>query len=224
MVDALVETFKALADPLRLRIVAILGEEELAVGELAVVLEISQPRVSHHLKMLRESGLIRVRREGAWTFCRLGEPGPELLQALAPWSGNLAPSLEDRSRLARVLDARRERSRSFFEAAAGRWESLEPRFEGSGLRHQALSLLLPKGLVLADVGCGTGFMSRALASRAERVILIDHSPAMLEKARGELGDGLTAGHRVALRDQPTHQLHLIHRGAQVGHPNRRRHT
>lgn len=192
MVDALVETFKALADPLRLRILAILGEEELAVGELAEVLEISQPRVSHHLKMLREAGLIRVRREGAWTFCRLGEPGPELLQAMAPWGGDLAPSREDRSRLAHVLEARRERSRNFFEAAAGRWESLEPRFEGSGLRHQALSLLLPQGLVLADVGCGAGFMSRALASRAARVILIDHSPAMLEKARRELGDGLNA--------------------------------
>jgi len=188
----LVETLKALGDPLRLRILALLGRAELAVGELAQVLDVAQPRVSHHLKVLRDSGLVRVRREGAWTFCALeapgdGKVGPGVLQALESLAEkDLEPARSDLARLERVLEARRQRSRAFFESAAGRWESLEPRLKGSGLRHQALSFLVPPGLTLVDVGCGTGFMTRVLASRAERVILVDHSPAMLERARIDL--------------------------------------
>ena len=200
MTDQFVETLKAMADPLRLRIISVLGREELAVGELAEVLGISQPRVSHHVKMLRESNLIQVRREGSWTICRLtssvsmdygdqpGEDEPNLLNAIEPWTGSLELEPADLIKLERILEARRERSRAFFDAAAEEWEHLEPGLEGNGLRHQALSSLLPDDLVLADIGCGTGFMTKALATRARRVILIDHSPVMLEKAKIELGD------------------------------------
>ncbi len=198
MTDQFVETLKAMADPLRLRILAVLGREELAVGELAELLGISQPRVSHHIKMLRESDLVQVRREGSWTLCSLtttaainynappGEDEPNLLAAIEPWTGTLSPNKADLANLERVLEARRQRSRSFFDAAADKWEQLESGLEGNGLRHQALSTLLPDNLVFADIGCGTGFMTRALATRASRVILIDHSPAMLEKAKHEL--------------------------------------
>jgi DNA-binding transcriptional ArsR family regulator len=192
MTDQFVETLKALADPLRLRMIAILDCEELAVGELAEVLGISQPRVSHHLKTLREAELIQVRRDGAWTFCSPavgrsdGESDGGLVTALAPWAGSLDPPPADLRKLAQVLEKRRERSRQFFDAAAKHWESLEPCFEGTGIRHQALSSLLPGELVFADVGCGTGFMTRALATRAKKVILIDHSAVMLEKAKTEL--------------------------------------
>ncbi len=192
MKPALVETLKALGDPLRLRILALLGRSELAVGELAQVLRVAQPRVSHHLKVLKDSGLVRVRREGAWTFCALESPGegkvgPGMLQALESLAQKeLQPAKGDLVRLEKVLEARRERSRAFFDSAAGRWESLEPRLEGSGLRHQALSFLVDPGKTLVDVGCGAGFMARVLATRASRVILVDHSPAMLEKARQAL--------------------------------------
>ena len=192
MKPALVETLKAMGDPLRLRILALLGRAELAVGELAQVLGVAQPRVSHHLKLLKDSGLVRVRREGAWTFCALESPGdgkvgPGMLQALESLAGkDLRPARKDLDRLEKVLEARRQRSRSFFDAAAGRWESLEPRLAGSGLRHQALSFLVEPGKTLVDVGCGTGFMARILATRAARVILVDHSPAMLVRARESL--------------------------------------
>jgi len=197
MTEGLVEALRAMADPLRLRILAVLGQEELAVGELAEVLAISQPRVSHHLRMLREAGLVHVRREGAWTFCSLeplaqGGPAEGLLQALGQALGPDGPDEADRARLERVLGARRERTRSFFDEAAGRWESFEPRFEGSGLRQQALSLLLGDGLVLADIGCGTGFMAQELVRRAAKVILVDPSAAMLEKARTGLDRNLAA--------------------------------
>ncbi len=195
MVEGLIEALKAMADPLRLRILAVLRREELAVGELAEVLAISQPRVSHHLRMLRAAGMVRVRREGAWTFCSLEAPSPAtegLFRTLEQGFGAQGADPGDATRLERVLAERRERARSFFDAAAGRWERFEPRFEGSGLRHQALSLLLPDGLVLADIGCGTGYIARELARRARRVILVDPSAAMLERARTALGQSLPA--------------------------------
>jgi len=194
MSDGLLIALKALADPLRLRVVAALSQEELAVGELAQVLGTSQPRVSHHLRALREAQIVRTRKEGTWTFCRLNDEGngdgsPDLLTALRPWREELQPSPADLQRLQEVLEQRRERSRLFFDEAAGRWDRHEPRLAGDALRYQALSLLLQRDATLADIGCGTGFMARALSARARKVILIDHSPAMLERARTELGSG-----------------------------------
>src|SRR3546814_973939 len=67
----LLDIFRALADPTRLRIVALLREMELAIGELAVVLDQSQPRVSRHVRILVEAGIVERRREGSWVFLRI---------------------------------------------------------------------------------------------------------------------------------------------------------
>ena len=191
MVDGLLDRLKALADPLRLRIVGVLLQQELAVTELAEVLQISQPRVSHHLKALKDAGLISVRREGSWTFCSMvcddGAAG-RLLSALEPQAGGFAPEPEDLGRLGQVIAQRRQRSKAYFESVAGAWSQYQARFAGNGLRHQAMSYLLPEDLVVADIGCGNGFMAQALSTRARRVILIDHSPAMLDQARVQLGE------------------------------------
>src|SRR5690606_40356556 len=72
----LLDIFRALADPTRLRIVALLREMELAIGELAVVLEQSQPRVSRHVRILVDAGIIERRREGSWVFLRIVAQGP----------------------------------------------------------------------------------------------------------------------------------------------------
>ena len=101
MVDGLLDRLKALADPLRLRMVGILHMQELAVTELAEVLQISQPRVSHHLRALKEADLISVRREGSWTFCSLPqeeEAAGKLLAALGPEAGGFEPEPEDLAR------------------------------------------------------------------------------------------------------------------------------
>lgn len=206
MVDGLLDRLKALADPLRLRMVGILQEQELAVTELAEVLQISQPRVSHHLRALKEAQLISVRREGSWTFCSLAQDegaAGKLLLALGPEAGGFEPEPDDLARLHQVMAQRRHRSKAYFEAAAGEWSEKEPRFAGNGLRHQALSWLLPDGLAVADIGCGHGFMAQALATRVRRVVLVDHSPAMLEQARARLGrlDGVDLDYRVGELDE-----------------------
>ncbi len=205
MVDGLLDRLKALADPLRLRMVGILHMQELAVTELAEVLQISQPRVSHHLRALKEADLISVRREGSWTFCSLpqeeGAAG-KLLAALGPEAGGFEPEPEDLARLHQVMAQRRNRSKAYFEAAAREWSEKEPRFAGNGLRHQALSWLLPEDLSVADIGCGNGFMAQALATRVRRIVLVDHSPAMLQQARVRLGriPGVDLDYRVGELD------------------------
>jgi len=70
----LADRFQALADPTRLRIVALLRRMELSVGELAQVLGQSQPRVSRHLKILADAGVLGRRKEGSWVFLTLAEP------------------------------------------------------------------------------------------------------------------------------------------------------
>ncbi len=187
--ERLANQFKALADPLRLRILGLLSKSELAVGELAKILEIAQPRVSHHIKILKEAGIINMGREGSWTFLKLEEKqGIEVQELVSHFLKGMDLGKRDKAKLEAVLVERKERSRRFFEKAARRWEELEPEIEGTGLRYQALSCLLARGLTLADVGCGAGFMTKVIAKRAGKVILVDYSRQMLDKAKRELRD------------------------------------
>jgi ArsR family transcriptional regulator len=191
---SVLDVLRVLGDPTRLRILALLAQAELAVGELARALGMSQSRVSNHLKILRESDLLEERREGSFSFCRLhvpeGAPG-DLWRALSPGLEALEERQADNRRLAAVL-ADRADSRSFFDRIAGDWDLIGSDFARGTGRLEALSCLVPSELVVADVGCGTGFLARALARRAARVICIDTSVAMLDKARENLRDVLAA--------------------------------
>jgi len=183
--SSLVPPLKALADPTRLRILALLGAEELTVGELTAVLGMAQSRVSGHLAVLREAGLVRDRREGTSAYY---SPAPEG-EAVALWEavrttlpGGGGPEAADRRRLAGVLRRRRERLREFFDRAAGTWEG---RSESLGLDAGgfALAALLPEELRVLDLGTGTGGLLPMLGEYAGRVIAVDASRAMLERAR-----------------------------------------
>ena len=112
---------RLLADPTRLRILAAVAPEELAVNEIADTLAMGQPRISNHLRLLREAGALEDRREGAWTFYRNALPERPLVAPL--WGAVEAARSElpelaaDAGRRAAVLERRRERSRSHFAAA-----------------------------------------------------------------------------------------------------------
>lgn len=179
---------RVLADETRLRILALLSQAELAVGELARSLAMGQSRVSNHLKILREVGLIAERHQGNFTFCRLEVPGGhlgELWRALAPGLDELDARAADQARLGVVL-AERSDSRAFFDRIAGDWDVLGADFaQGTG-RLELIGALVDPTLTVADVGCGTGYLSTALARRVARVICVDASPAMLDKAAEKL--------------------------------------
>jgi len=193
---------KVLADPTRLRILGLVAQEELSVGELARAVAMLQSRVSNHLKVLRECGMLEERREGASVLVRLarGDGVPEdLWAAIESRLAAIDGRANDLRRLGVLLDERRKKSREFFDRVAPEWDLVGSEFKRGLARWRAVGSLVPHGLVVADVGCGTGYMARALVRVAARVICIDHSSAMLEQARARLAEPADQAGRVEFR-------------------------
>jgi ubiquinone/menaquinone biosynthesis C-methylase UbiE/DNA-binding transcriptional ArsR family regulator len=188
--ESLQKILRTLADPTRVRILSLLEREELAVQELMEVLGMAQSRVSRHLGILREAGLLRDRREGTYVFYRFAAPADGAWHdawALARRELAGDPAGErDGAALARVLDARAHRARSFFDAVGPEWDALRKVFNDDVLRARALAHLAPPGWTVADVGTGTGILAIELARLGLDVVAIDHSPRMLEAARAKL--------------------------------------
>ena len=206
--EELQRVFKILSDPTRIRILGLLEREELVVQELMDVLGMAQSRVSRHLAILREAGLVQDRRDGTYVSYRLA-PSDE-----GPWSDawtlvrkNLArdPTAQrDVAGLEHALEARGERSRSFFDSVGPEWDALRKVFHDDVLRARAIAHLVPPGLVAADIGTGTGILAAELASLGIRVIGVDNSARMLDAARAKLGEqGLS---QVELRNGEAHRL------------------
>ncbi len=193
----LIDILRALADPTRLRIMRLLTRMELAVGELAQVLDQSQPRVSRHIRILAEAGLAERRREGSWVFVR-GVPGTgdvPLAGAVARLidrgeTGDLAFAAQaeaDRLRLGQIRHAREARAADYFARHAAQWDVLRSLHSADATVEAALRDLLgaPLGRVL-DVGTGTGRMAELFEPTAETVVALDNSPEMLRLARARL--------------------------------------
>jgi len=184
---------KLLADDNRLRLLALLDGEELSVQELTRVTGLGQSRVSHHLALLRQAGVIEDRREGSYTFCRLRPRGGGNPLGAALWRevggafrrGETAAA--DRARLAELREERRAARRAAHDRLAGVWGGVGEDVERGSLRSEAVASLVPRSRVVADLGCGAGFLTRFLAARFDRVIAVDHSEAMLAAARVSVG-------------------------------------
>lgn len=186
--DELQKVFKTLADPTRVRILRLLDQEELIVGELMSILGMAQSRVSRHLAILREAGLLTDRRDGTFVAYRLSLPdtGPwSEAWGLARRSLAADPTAErDDTLLRRTLAARRSTSgRDFFDQVGPEWDALRRVFGDDLLRARAMTRLVPPGLRVADVGTGTGILALELAALGLDVVGIDRSEAMLERAR-----------------------------------------
>jgi ArsR family transcriptional regulator len=188
----LVPALAALSDPLRLRAVRLLSGESLQVRELQRVLGAAQSRVSNHLAVLRRAGLVETRREAAGERYAPTAVGRKLWQSLAGTLRDAAFEGDD-ARLADVLEERRAaEAGDGFDAVAGRWDRIQAPFYASGVREAALVRLVPRGLTVADVGCGTGLLTLTLSRVAGRVVAVDESPEMVRKTRQKVGrSGLT---------------------------------
>ncbi len=186
---------RAAAEPTRLRLLALLAQGELAVGEIAKILNQSQPRISRHLKLLAEAGLIERAPEGAWVFHRLAREGlggrvaSWLALVLDPRSDAMA---EDRARLAAVRKERARAATAYFRANAKNWDSLRRMHADDAEVERALVRLLagpdgrePLGEML-DLGTGTGRMLELLGPLSARCEGIDFSHDMLTLARAAL--------------------------------------
>ncbi|MDP4003385.1 metalloregulator ArsR/SmtB family transcription factor [Methylobacterium sp. NEAU K] len=196
---------RAAAEETRLRILALLAEGELSVSDLTDILGQSQPRISRHLKLLVEAGLVERHREGAWAFFRRSEARAGLADPLLSELDRTAPPLsEDRARLDAVRAQRAETAQTFFARLAPKWDELRSlHVPEATVEAAVLDALGERSLgSLIDLGTGTGRMLGLLAPRATRATGLDSSHAMLSVARANLErQGLA---RVDLRQGDIH--------------------
>lgn len=186
------DIFRALADPTRLRIMALLRRMELSVGELAQVLNQSQPRVSRHVKILADAGLAIRRKEGSWVFVALGaaDTVAPVLAALDVFAAPADRALidADTQRLSDVLADRAAAAALWFQSNAGQWDAIRSLYIAESEIEQAMAAALgdaPLGR-LVDIGTGTGRMLELFGPRADAVTGIDRSSEMLRLARAKL--------------------------------------
>ncbi|HVJ01180.1 MAG TPA: metalloregulator ArsR/SmtB family transcription factor, partial [Sphingomonas sp.] len=184
--------FRALADPTRLRILALLRSMELSVGELAQVLGQSQPRVSRHVKILCDAGLAERRKEGSWVFVALGADGrvKPVLDALDRWNEADHWTVADEARLAAVRADRATAAAEWFEAHAGEWDAIRSLHVTETEVEAAMRKALgdaPLGRLI-DIGTGTGRMLELFAPNADHALGIDRSSEMLRLARAKLSE------------------------------------
>lgn len=176
--SATLKSLRALSDPTRLRIVALLERGELSVAELQEITRLGQSRISTHLGLLQESDLVQSRREGKRSFYKLNEQADatarEFIQVAIRGAKELPEQSADQINLKRVLNRRREQAEVYFNQIAGRFD----RIYGPGRSWQAFGHLLLRvlpPLVVADLGAGEGLLSEQLARRCKKVIAVDNS-------------------------------------------------
>ena len=185
---------EALSDPTRLRLLRLLERHELGVVELCDILQLPQSTVSRHLKVLGDQKWVRSRREGTTRLYRmildeLTAPARRLWLLAREQTDEWATLRQDELRLDRVLRAREaEDSQTFFAGAAAEWDKLRAELYGDAFTTQAMLSLLPRDYVVADLGCGTGQVTAALAPHVKHVIAVDNSAAMLKAAKKQTAD------------------------------------
>lgn len=182
---------RAAAEPTRLRILSLLTLGELSVKDLTRILNQSQPRISRHLKLLVEAGLVDRLRDGSWAYFQLvvhGDRG-QLADALLGSIDPLDPVLErDRSRAEMVKREREVAAQTYFQANAPEWDRIRSLHVAEAEVEAAVCQALgdgPFGL-LVDLGTGTGRMLSLLSGRYERAVGFDLNHTMLAYARSKL--------------------------------------
>ena len=183
-----VDVLRAAGEPSRLRIVALLAREELAVMELCQIMEQSQPRVSRHLRLLTASGLVERFPDGGWVFYRLAaEPARRAVvdQILSGIEHDDQALARDRDHLKAVRAERAAKAEAYFERNAPRWDQLRSLYISEADVEASVVAAAPEGGVgrLIDLGTGSGRMLTLLAPRAETALGLDSSHQMLNIAR-----------------------------------------
>lgn len=182
---------RAAAEPTRLRVLALLADGELTVSDLTDILGQSQPRISRHLKLLVEAGLVERRREGAWAFFALSER-PTLRAALTASLARLDAGdpvlVQDRERLAHARAAHQEAADRYFSAQATHWDGVRSlHVAESAVERALLDALGDRRFESAlDIGTGTGRVLELLSPLANRVVGVDSNRDMLAVARANL--------------------------------------
>ncbi|HEX4534206.1 MAG TPA: metalloregulator ArsR/SmtB family transcription factor [Rhizomicrobium sp.] len=215
--DRLISMLRAAGDPARLRLLLILREAELAVSELIQIIGQSQPRVSRHLKLLCEAGLIERFKEGSWVFYRAADRGaPAEFGAALNGLADPQSRERDRARLAAIREARAAEAAAYFKANAAEWERIRALHAPEKDVETAIVRLMGDAPIenLLDAGTGTGRMLELLNARIKRGVGVDASPDMLAIARDRLTRSGAQHCQVRLAD--TYRLPFADGGALAG--------
>ena len=175
------EILQLLSDSTRLRMLRLLGQEELSVAELQEILEMGQSRISSHLSLLRRNQMVLDRKDGKKTFYALSledSPKYDLVRLSLKDHSEEDFWESDQSGLLRILDRRRRESEKYFDEVADRLgKNYVPGRSWESIGH-FLFRLVPK-ITIADLGAGEGMISQLLAKRAKKVYCIDSSKNMV---------------------------------------------
>jgi len=189
--DKLLAGLRAAGETTRLRLLHLLSQGEFNVTEITRMLGHSQPRVSRHLKLMVEAGLLDRFKEASWVLFRVAEHGrqADLARAILSLLPADDPVLDrDRARLAEVIAERNAAAMTYFSANAANWDQLRSLHVSEDLVEAAMQRLVgkaPVGLFL-DLGTGTGRVLQLFAPLAEQAVGIDQSRDMLAVARANL--------------------------------------
>ena len=187
---SIIKSLKVLSDPNRLRLLLLLEREELSVAELQEILSTGQSRISTHLALLKQAGLVEDRRQGKNSLYRMKD-GAQYADLLHAAAGEIPEAAEDIRALQLVLDKRRDKVRGYFDELAGKFgRDYVPGRSWKGLTETLLQLMPP--MVIADLGAGEGTISQLMAQRAKKVIAVDNSEKMVE-----FGSELARTHGIA---------------------------
>ncbi len=198
------ETCKALSEESRLRLFHLLSKGYFNVQELTSALDLSQSTISHHLKVLQGSGLVRQHREGTWNYYTLDDAENGLSQSLMESILSQLELSNDKKEQELVshnlhaakilLERRQQQSHRFFEEVAPRWNNLRrtafgltPDDEPIEYFYQELLAQLRPDECLIELGCGSGTLLEHILPRTGKTIAVDYSPAMIEEAKRSLG-------------------------------------
>ncbi|WCL47664.1 ArsR/SmtB family transcription factor [Leptospira sp. GIMC2001] len=188
--SAILPALKSVSDETRVRILHILSYGDFSVNEIIEILSMGQSRISRHLKILADAGLLKSRREGSWVYYGLVEKNQdfaaELTNLIISYIEDL-PSRETDQRNANiVLGKRAERSQEFFNNLGEKWEKVQEEFINSNIYRAKLVDSIPANTNLVlDLGCGPGVMIPYLLERSEKVLAVDSSSVMIEAVKKE---------------------------------------
>ena len=178
-----IKILKALADETRLRIMSILLENEFNVNEIMNVFGMIQSRISRHLKILSDCGLLNSRRDGLWIFYTASEEGQRILNSLKDLTTDETRFKKDRVKADRLKQDRKKRTSLFFDKMAEDWDSMKRDIIGDFSLGKIITDRLKPCRIAVDLGCGTGDLLSVLEGKAGSVIGVDNSPKMLEEAK-----------------------------------------
>ncbi|HMY68561.1 MAG TPA: metalloregulator ArsR/SmtB family transcription factor [Leptospiraceae bacterium] len=184
----ILNALKALSDGTRLRIVHILSYSALSVNEIVKVLSMGQSRVSRHLKILSDAGILSAQREGTWVYYR---PSAEkssfpakLSDLILEYRETVSSGFNDEEKVQDILKERAEKRNEFFNRIGSSWEKVQKEVLNPDVYAERILSLVPKSSgLLVDLGCGPGTMIRHLQKRSERIIGFDSSEKMIESSR-----------------------------------------